>query len=132
MSLVCGNFEKRFGLEVSISKIGVLVGIKGIYTFGKYRKYINKQEGIDEWIDDDYIFLPNVWKENDKLNYVLPSLGIFWMNRDAIVKICYEYTDLKMPETPPDVTTVDFTQISEHRIVFSFIYCFNFSYKTGF
>jgi len=118
------NLEKRFGYEVLFSQIGVLVGVKYTYSFGKYR-------GTNISYDPLHIYMPFYLKEDGEKHFIPPVVGIFWMNPDAIFKITYEYVDLQMPDQP-EYTSVQFPSISNHRICVSFVYCFNFSLDVGF
>lgn len=118
------SLEKRFGYEFLYAKAGVLLALKAVYTFGSYRDVETGYEG-------HWALIPNYLKENEKQIFIPPSIGIFWMNPNAIVKIAYENIDLRMP-VQPEYTSVIFPVVSNHRIVFSFVYCFNFSRNVGF
>lgn len=123
-SFLYANLEKRFGYEVGFSQVGVLIGAKIIRNFGKYR-------GTRTWYEGNNIILPYAFQENGKWNIIPPVIGIFWMNPDAIFKITYEQTDLQLPEQP-DYTSLPFPQVSKHKIVFTFVYCFNILPKVDF
>ncbi|MBI4647294.1 MAG: hypothetical protein HY738_12075 [Bacteroidia bacterium] len=95
------NYEKRFGININLSRIGVVLGIKEIYTFGRYWN-------TKEFYKGRFIFTP--------------ACGIYWLNYETIVKLCYEYIDLKMEKAPWN-SEIDWPWVSNHRIVLSFIYC---------
>ena len=81
------NFEKRFALGANeLHQEGFFVGVKEVLTYGHYIGSEKKPETI---------FL------------TVPQVGLYFKNDDVILKLNYEYVDLRTKS------------ISPHRIVFS-------------
>jgi hypothetical protein len=84
-SLLSLNFEKRFNIRISktqpnYKERGILVGVKGYYSYGKYSGSTKKPESI---------------------LFVAPQIGIFMKGEFTEMKIYYEYQDFKSYKVSP-------------------------------
>ena len=88
MSFVLGIDKKINLINLNDkSALGILLGVKEMYTFGSYRGSLSNPE--------------------DKLIFV-PGTGIFWSNDYFAININYEYLECDLYEVSPDRFNISF------------------------
>ncbi|MBU0765454.1 MAG: hypothetical protein KJ607_11530 [Bacteroidetes bacterium] len=102
--------EKRLGININLSNTGIFGGVKVMETLIRYNNYTDHPDGM---------------------TIITPMGGLYWMSHEMLIKVGYEYMDLKMDDNPyyPNVHWPDMFQ---HRLVVSLIYSFNFLPNVGF